>query len=285
MFFVTGATGNVGRHVVESLLGAGAKVRALTRNPRAAGLPEGAEVVVGDLGQDPRLPATALEGVEAVFLNPAAVGGATAEFLELARRQGVRRVVVLSSASVQDGLERQHGPIAERHKLIEEVVEASGLEWTHLRPGEFAANALFQWAPQIRATGVVRGAYGMSAVAPIHERDIADVAVRALVDAPAHAGARYELSGPEPLTQYEKVRLIGEAVGRPLRFEEIPPEEARRAMVERGLPAEVADVLLGYQAATVERPGPVSPVVREVTGHPGRTFARWAAEHAAAFSG
>jgi uncharacterized protein YbjT (DUF2867 family) len=285
VYFVTGSTGNVGRHVVELMLTEGAGVRALTRDPQAAGLPAGAEVIGGDLSRPESL-APALDGVTGVFVNPAAVGGGTGAFLKVARERGVRRVVLLSSASVRDGVAEQEGPIAVRHKAIEDEVEASGLEWTVLRPGEFAANLLFGWAPQVRAEGVVRGTYGMAAMASIHERDIAEVGVRALLDGSGeHVGARYELSGPESLTQYDKARIIGEVTGRAVRFEELPPREGRQAMIEQGIPADVADVLLGYQAAAVGVEAPVSPAVRRITGRPGRTFAEWVADHAEAFGG
>ena len=275
MIFVTGATGNVGRHVVDLLLAEGAEVRALTRDPAGASLPGGVQVVGDDR----------LAGIRAVFLNPAAVGDRTAALLASARAQGVSRAVLLSSASVRDDVAVQPDPIGERHKVIEDAVEASGLEWTFLRPGEFASNALFQLAPQIRASGdgIVRGPYGRSHMAPIHERDIAAVAVRALLD-DGLTGARPALTGPESLTFTDKIRLIGEAIGRPLRFEELTPEQGRAAMTQAGIPAPVADVLLRYQAEGVDRPAPISPAVREITGRPGLTFAQWAADHAGAFA-
>lgn len=289
MILVTGATGNVGRGVVELLLAQGVKVRAVTRDPAPGRIPEGAEVVTGDLLTDPAGLDDALHGVDAVFLNAAAFlhgsdgGPAAATFLELAERRGVTRVVLLTSGTVQGGVpvDQQSNVIARMHRTVEEAVETSGLGWTLLRPGEFMANSL-DWAPQIRATDVVRAPYGDARWAPVHERDIADVAVQVLTT-DGHFGATYELTGPETITYHERARLIGEAMGRPVRLQEITPGLARSAMVVRGVPAAVADTLLALTATGVERPEPVLPTVRELTGGPGRTFAQWARENKAAF--
>ncbi|EKX66869.1 SDR family oxidoreductase [Streptomyces ipomoeae] len=291
MILVTGATGKVGRNVVELLVAGGVKARALTRDPAAGKVPEGAEVVAGDLMADPDGLGDALQGVDAVFLNAAAfldlagVGPQAATFLALAKRRGVGRVVLLTSGTVHDGVaaDQQPSVISRMHRTIEDAVEASGMEWTLLRPGEFMANSL-DWAPQIRASDIVRAPYGDAMWAPIHERDIAEVAVRALTE-DGHSGATYRLSGPEPISYHERARLIGEALGRPVRLEEIPPDAARSAMVVRGVPTEVADALLALSATGVEHPETVSPTVRELTGQPGRTFAQWARENAAAFRG
>ncbi|MDQ0774397.1 uncharacterized protein YbjT (DUF2867 family) [Streptomyces aurantiacus] len=152
-----------------------------------------------------------------------------------------------------------------------------------MRCADFAANAL-AWAPQIRATGVVRGAYGDAATSPVHERDIAEVAVRALLD-PAHAGRAYAITGPESLTQHDKARVIGEAIGRKLTFEEIPPERLRQALLAQGLPEDVPDRVIGYAAACLKQPGPTTDTVAQLLGRPALTFAAWAAEHADAFQG
>src|SRR5450755_3595835 len=166
-------------------------------------------------------------------------------------------------------------------KAAEDVVKGCGLDWTLLRCADFAANAL-AWAPQIRQAGVVRGAYGDAATSSIHERDIAAVAALALAS-PAHAGHSYVLTGPQSLTQRDKVRLIGEAIGRELSFQEIPPQQVRRAMITQGLPEEIPDRLLGSLAHYAERPGPSSGTVQQVLGRPALTFAQWAAGHAPAF--
>lgn len=292
MILVTGATGNVGRHVVDLLLAEGVTPRALTRDPSAVRFPDKAEVLGGDLLR-PESVAAALTGVTTVFLNLSAVGETTAEFLAVARKKGVRRVVLLSSSAVQDGLGEQSGMLAQWHKASEDMVTASGLEWTILRPGEFNANALWTWAADLRATGTVRGAYGMASTAPIHEQDIAAVAVRALLE-DGHVGRRYVLTGPESLTQYDKVRILGEAVGRQFRFEEVSLKVARADYLARGMQAravdsmekhfaEAVDSILRFLGGSVGRSADVTSLVRDVTGRPARAFAQWAAEYAGAF--
>ena len=128
----------------------------------------------------------------------------------------------------------------------------------------------------------MRGAYGDAANSTIHERDIAAVSALALVDA-AHAGHTYVLTGPQSLSQRDKVRIIGEAIGREVLWEEISPQQVREAMLAQGLPVEIPDRLLGYLASRVGQPGPSSTDVEQVLGRPALTFAQWAAEHAVAF--
>ncbi|MBA3945808.1 MAG: NAD(P)H-binding protein, partial [Herpetosiphonaceae bacterium] len=247
MFFVSGATGNVGRNVVAQLVAAGVAVRALTRHPATANLPESVEVVGGDLLQ-PEAFGPALEGITGVFLMT--VPGSVEPFLTAAKQHGVRRVVLLSSASVGDDGAHMNA-IGVRHKAVERAIEESGLEWAFVRPASFAVNAL-QWSSQIRAGGVVRGPYAEATSTPIHERDIAAVAVHALLEG-GHMRAKYMLTGPESLTQAEQVRLIGEAIGRDVQFEEIPVEIARQTMLQRA-PEGVVNSLLDYQAKSVGHP-------------------------------
>jgi uncharacterized protein YbjT (DUF2867 family) len=260
------------------LLDGGVKVRAVTRDPASAVLPEGAEIVAGDPSHPQTLEA-ALRGVEAIFLVPRALGDATAELLQLAAAQGVERAALVSATTVQfgGGYER----FADGFRAVEDAVKASGLRWTILRCADFAANAMV-WAPQIRSGGVVRGAYGDATTSPIHERDVAAVAVRALANG-GHAGHSYVLTGPQPLNQRDRVRVIGEAIGREVSWVEVSPEQIRRAMTAQGLPDEVPDRLLGYLADHVERPGPSSADVERVLGRPALTFAEWATGHATAF--
>src|SRR5205807_8138081 len=119
------------------------------------------------------------------------------------------------------------------------------------------------WAPQIRATGIVRGVYGDAATSTIHNRDVAAVSARALVDA-AHAGRSYVLTGPQSLSQRDKVRLIGAAIGKEVRWAEIPPEQFRQSLIDLGIPEHVPDRIIGYWGDHVQQPGPTSSAVEEI---------------------
>ncbi|GAA4227706.1 hypothetical protein GCM10022254_16050 [Actinomadura meridiana] len=132
----------------------------------------------------------------------------------------------------------------------------------------------------------MRGPFAELEMALVHERDIADVATRVLLadgHANRHAGARYVLTGPEALTQAEQARRIGAAIGRPVRYEEVPPDVARERMVRSGVPAAFVETNLRFQAGLIGLPTEVSPAIQQVTGRPARTFDEWAAEHAADF--
>ena len=272
---VTGATGNVGRQIVSQLLAKDVRVRAMARSPETAGLPRQVEVVHGDL----TVPATldlCLDGVDAVYLVWVAPSPGVAPALERIAKH-VQRVVFLSNSTVRDGVEEQNYPVTALHAKIERLIERTGVRWTFVRPGAFATNARIWWAPQVRAGDVVRWPYADAVTSPIHERDIAAVAVRALCE-DGHAGAKYILTGPQSLTQREQVQAISDAIGRPLRFEEIPPEVARREMATILTPP-FADMLLDAFAATVGKPAEVTSTVAEITGVPARSFHDWAADH------
>ncbi|PZG19470.1 SDR family oxidoreductase [Nonomuraea aridisoli] len=282
---VTGATGNIGRLVVERLVRAGVTVRAMSRDP--ARLPEGVEPVRGDLA-DPESLRPALEGVDRMYLFPHA---ATArQVAGLAERAGVRRVVVLSSGAVTGGYDDHF------HLPVEQAVEKSGMEWTHVRPGEFMLNKLWLWGPSIRAERVVREPLPDLAWCPVHEYDIADVAVAALLE-DGHHGVAYTLNGPEFVSRRDQVRAIAAAVGEEIRLEQVTAAHARELyLAQGGFAAANADFLTGFEdysgeAADPEEeqePGPAAfgpmPTAEAVTGRPARTFAEWARDHAADFA-
>jgi uncharacterized protein YbjT (DUF2867 family) len=268
---VTGATGHVGRHVVSGLLSAGVEVRAVSRAPEKAGLPAAAEIVQGDMTQPDSLRA-ALQDVDRMYLFP--VPETATAVVQLAKAAGVRRIVTLSSVAASYPAGDMSG---DHHRVVEQAVEASGLSWTHLRPGEFMSNSL-NWVPSIRDERVVREPYGTATSAMVHEADIADVAVAALLE-DGHAGAKYRLTGRERLTKTERVAIIGDVLGWDITFEELTPEQARALWKRWGVPAAAIDWLIQPPKGDAV----VGPTMEQVTGQPARTFAEWVADHRADF--
>lgn len=271
---VTGATGTVGRHVVDHLIAAGERVRALTRDPAAARLrlPDGVEVVAGDLAA-PETLALALDGVTGLHLinfDAGASGPAPlqtgAQIIEQAARAGVRRVTVLRGGA---------------EGSVEQAVRASALDWTFLKPVEFMSAAL-DWAASIRTEGVVREPFAGRLSATVHEAAVAAVAAAVLVGG-GHAGEALVLTGPAVLTPPEKAHAIGAAIGRAVRFVELTEAQARERWQAAGAPDEMIEVLVAVYGHTPAQFYTVVPTVERVTGHPPRTFAQWATEHAAAF--
>ena len=239
---VTGATGRVGRHVVDGLRAAGVTVRALVRTPDLAGLPPDVELIRGDI-HDPAAVRRAAADVDAAFLLwPSFSASGAAEIVgELPRR-----VVYLSSLNASSG-----GVWGD----VEELLRQAGTEWTFVRPGGFAVNAQ-GWAEEFRRGDVVRLPYPEAGRSLIHERDIAAVAVLTLLD-DRHIGQAYELTGPEVLTQAEQVETIARAVGKEMRVEGLSGAEARQAMLDRGAEPALAESATSYWASLVDSPEPV----------------------------
>lgn len=265
---VTGATGNIGRKVVDQLLARGATdIRALTVDPAKAALPDGVEAIRGSL----RSPATltaAFAGVDRMYL--ASIQDGVDAVVEAARVAGVRHIVDLSGEP-----DSWWGAIAT-------AVENSGIAWTHLWPGDFMENTRM-WAPQIRETGAVREPDPDAGSTPIAMDDIAAVAAVALTAA-GHLGRAYALTGPEKLSRADLVREIGIATGREIGFVRASREETVRALrPAMGDNAQwyVDNVLIGLDGHTA----PANRVAEEILGRPATTFAQWAARYAVEFFG
>ena len=271
---VFGARGNVGRHVAAGLLAAGEQVRVTSRNPATARFPPQLRVAAADLEEPGTLPA-ALAGAASVFLyaKPAGIQG----FVEAARAAGVRHVVLLSSAAVVNA-DAEHNPIARLHRAVELAIEQSGIGWTFIRPGMFAANTRWWWAEPIRRASAVRLPWPDAQTAPVHEKDIAALAVAALAGH-AHSGQAYTVYGPQSLNLRQQVRHIGDAIGREISLSVIAAGQARQELAASTSPA-AADAVMGAWRAGNGGPAPTSVIVEKVTGRPARTFAEWAADHA-----
>jgi uncharacterized protein YbjT (DUF2867 family) len=273
---VIGATGRVGRHVVAGLLGHGQDVTALVRHPAGAGLPAAVRVVEGDLMRPETVGAAARGAGAAFLLWPGFSAAGSAEVVaELAAH--VAHIVYLSAARLQHDDE---GALEGVWADVERAIEGAGVTWTFVRAGGFAANTL-GWAGAIRAGDEVPIPFPRAARSLVHERDIAEVAVRALID-PDPGNAAFAVTGPEVLTQLEQVRAIGEAIGRPLGVREQSPDDARRAFAAVA-GEEYAAGAVAHWATMVDAPERATDDVERITGHPARTFAQWARDHAGDF--
>ncbi|MFI1255516.1 NAD(P)H-binding protein [Streptomyces netropsis] len=268
---VTGATGTLGRHVVERLRQAGRTVRALTRTPaEATGLPDDVEVMGGDLTK-PQTLAAALDGVSAVHLLGATGHDHTplrtgSQIMAMIAEAGVQRLTVLSAGEEGE---------------LEQAVRDSGLEWTFIWPIDFMSNAL-GWSDAIRNTAEVREPYANRRTASVDETDVADVIATVLAKG-GHAGSRLIVSGSEALTPADKVSAIAAATGRRIRFTELTDDQARRQWRAEGWPEEGIEFMMHMWATVPETVARVTSAVEDVVGRPPRTFAQWAAAHADAF--
>lgn len=256
---VTGATGNIGRRVVDHLITLGAHdIRALTTNPAKAALPESVTAITGFLGRPETLPA-AFEGVERVYLAPfPATVGPT---LELMVRAGMQHVVALSGGAHW----AEHA----------DAVAASGLAHTQLGPGEFCEN-FAMWAPQIK-TGTVRDVDPDYVESPVSMDDIARVAAHLLTaPADAHPGAMYELTGPVALSRGDIARQIGAGLGT-----SVEVQRCGRAEAEELLRPVMGDGAQWYLDLFEGEPQPqaANDNVERLTGTPAESMAQWAARN------
>lgn len=280
MIVVTGATGNIGRPLVAELVRRGHDVTAVSR---AGAVPLDSPQIRGvsaDLAE-PEVLRAAVDGADALFLLVPGSGGHldTERIIGVAAEAGVRRLVLLSSlGAVTRAGSVSHGPLAE----LEKRVQGSGLEWTLLRPADFASNA-FAWVPTVRAERTVRAPFGDVALPAVDPLDIAEVAAAALAE-DGHTGRAYVLTGPAAVSPRARTAALAEALGVPLTFAEQTREEARAEMLAY-IPESVVDGTLAILGEPTPQEQAVSPDIESVLGRPARTFTDWARRNVAAFGG
>ena len=282
MILVTGATGKVGREVVRQLAAENIPARALVRDPTRASLLRlpGIEIRVGDLAQPETLPA-AFGGVERVFLaTPAAPDQVELQSnaLEAARRAGAQRIVKVSVAGGPDAGTQ----IGRWHWATEKQIEASGLDFTFLRPTLYMQQ-MCAYAPSIAATGTFSFPVGAGRIAVVDTRDVAAVGVKALTE-DGHHRRIYDLTGPEALSYDDMADAISEAIGKKVAFAHVPPEYAKKQMLADGVPRWLVDDMLVLAASFRDGYGAaVTHTVADVTKQKPRTFRQFARDYAGVF--
>src|SRR6266699_6767691 len=286
MILVTGATGLNGKELLRVLSASGVAVRALVRNPAKAeaiaALPN-VEIVRGDMAH-PETLAAGLRGVDRAMLisssDPMMLDVQT-NFIDAAKQAGVKHIVKLSGIMPElDSAFR----FARMHGEIEKRLEASGMAFTHLRAGEFMA-AYFRQVPAIVAKGAMFLPMDDARIASIDVGDIADIAADVLTSS-GHEGKTYPITGPDALTMTEVATELSTAAGKPIRYVDVPPEDARAAQIAAGMPPYLADGLAALFAARRKgKEATVSPVIPTVFERRPMSFADFARRHAAIFRG
>jgi uncharacterized protein YbjT (DUF2867 family) len=280
MIVVTGATGNVGRPLVQALAAAGEQVTAVSRGVSDAAVPDGVRHWQADLTAPESL-RPILDGADALFLHDT---GASApllsprDILDIAKAGGVGRIVLLSSLGVATRPQSaSHGGMM---LSIEDAVRQSDMDWTILRPGGFNSNA-YAWTESIRARRTVTAPFGDVGLPTIDPADIAEVAAAALREA-GHGGQVYELTGPDLTTPRQRADAIGDALGEPIRFVEQTRDEARSQML-RFMPEPVIETTLDVLGEPTPAEQRISPHIEQTLGRAPRTFADWVQRNIAAF--
>jgi uncharacterized protein YbjT (DUF2867 family) len=282
MILVTGSTGTVGREVVRQLAAEGLPVRALVHTPGREGDLAGprVEFVAADL-EKPQTLDRAFAGVERVFLvSPAAPGLPEREghAIDAARRAGVRSIVKISVGGGPDAATQ----IGRWHWTVEKQIESSGLSSTILRPNLFMQGS-FVWLPRIASENAFHVPMGDGRVSVVDARDVAAVAVRALISG-GLPQRLYDLSGPEAISFESIAAEISRAAGRPVSYVDVTPRQWKKEILESGVPAWLADDFSVLYGALREGYGAtISSAVRDITGRAPRTFRDFARDHADRF--
>jgi uncharacterized protein YbjT (DUF2867 family) len=284
MILVTGGTGLIGSEVLRRLSERGVPARALTRDLNKARQMPGVTWVAGDLAKPETLP-TAFDGATALFL----LTHYLEDMVELqhnaiaaARAAGLDHVVKVSAFAASD---HSKAPIGRWHYQVEKELEESGLGWTMLRPHHFMQNLLAQ-AEYVKKDGAIYSPSGDGKIPYVDGRDVGAVAAVTL-STPGHAGKKYVLTGSEAMSYRQASEIIAAVIGKPVRFVDESPEQARARRVREGVPPAVIESVLAIGA--YQRAGgktvTITSTIADLTGQPPKTVAEFVREHASSFGG
>lgn len=284
MILVTGGTGVVGSEILRLLSRAQIPARALTRNPQKAQDLPGITWVAGDLARAETL-TRVFEDVKTAFLLTHYYEDMVAlqhHAIVAARAAGVTHLVKASAFAASP---HSKAPIGRWHYQIEQELEASGMGWTVLRPHHFMQNLLAQ-AQYVSNEGAIYSPSGDGKIPYVAANDVAAVAFVTLTQ-PGHFGKKYVITGSEALSYRQASEIIGEVIGKKLRFVDESPEEARARRIREGVPPAVIESILAIGA--YQRAGgktvTITSTVADLTGRPPQTVAEFVREHASAFRG
>jgi uncharacterized protein YbjT (DUF2867 family) len=275
LILVIGGRSKIGTALIGELLGQGQQVRALVRGGESAGtLPAAAEAVTGDLADEGSL-VTAMEGVEKVFLLSSPHSQAVSwhrNAIDAARRTQVQLLV---RSSILGADRESPAEFINAHTVCDRYLEDSGLPHVIVRPNLFLQNLPESTIPSIDASGTFYVDAGEARISMVDTRDVAAVAAVALTQ-PGHAGARYDVTGPEALSYADVAAKLTDAMGRPITYVAAPDDAVRQALLGAGLNEWFANALIGlYQdyrrSGTDGYAAQVTGTVEQITSRPARS--------------
>jgi uncharacterized protein YbjT (DUF2867 family) len=245
MILITGASGSVGKAVLQEAIREESKVRAMYRSKEeAAKAPSGCEAVLADYADKQSL-RKALDGADSVYVVCSPIPQLVeleSNMLDACKEAGVKHVVLNSALGAGDYPKSFPG----WHRKVEDKLKSTGMSYTILRPNGFLQNIVAYNAPSIRAQGAFYAAMGDAKVSYLDVGDIAVVAVKALHGG-AHAGKTYELNGPEAISSQELAERISRVTGRTVNYVDIPESAQRESMLGMGMPEWQVTALLELQ--------------------------------------
>jgi uncharacterized protein YbjT (DUF2867 family) len=285
MILVTGSTGLIGSEILRRLSEAGVPARALTRDMKKARQMPGVTWVGGDLSKPKTLP-EAFDGIKTLFL----LTHYLPDMVELqhnavvaARTAGVNHVVKVSAFAASD---HSNAPVGRWHHQIEKELQQAGLGWTFLRPHHFMQNLLAQ-AEYVAKERVIYSASGDGKIPYVDGRDVGAVAAAILAAPEPHRGKKYVLTGSEAISYRQAAKIIGATIGKPVRFVDESPEDARARREREGYPPAVIESALAI--AAYQRAGgktvTITNTIADLIGRPPVTVAEFIREHASLFGG
>jgi NAD(P)H dehydrogenase (quinone) len=276
---ITGASGNIGRELVRLLQARGADFAVMTHRPGSA--PPGVREVHGDFSRRETLDA-AFAGVHTLFLLFPLQPGMqemARNAVAAAQEAGVRHIVRSSGAGADSA---SPVSLARAHGEIDDVIAGSGIAATLLRPGMFMQNLIQFSAATIKGSGAIFAPHGDGAMGVVDVRDIAEAAAAVLLDPTPHAGAVYTLTGDAALTDAQMAATLSRAVGREIRYVDVPEHAAVDSMTQMGFPAQLVDWLMSLNHVVKQGwAAGLTDDVRKLTGHAPRTLQAFVEEHAA----
>lgn len=284
MILITGASGNVGKTVLQEVAKSGAKHCAMYRSgAEAAKAPAGTETVIADFAKKETL-GTALRGVESAYLVCSPIPELVqleSNMIDACVAAGVKHVVLNSAMGAGD----YDKSFPSWHRKVEEKLKGTRLSYTILRPNSFHQNVVAFFAPTIRTQGVFYSSMQNARNSFIDVRDIAAVAAKALAGG-EHAGKIYELNGPEALNYTELAGRISKVAGREVKYIDIPMDAQKKAMLDQGMPDWLVTALLQLQEYYLGgKGGDTDGLLQRLLGRPPVAMDQFLSESAGEFRG